>query len=75
MLGQLFACQLYAAIARDVLKTDDAASASYTRDPRVGQFMNAKVFSKGRLLPWNELTKFATGEELNAKAFANEFSQ
>ncbi len=75
MLGQLFACQLHAAIARDVLKTKDAANANYTRDPRVGQFMNAKVFSQGRLLPWNELTKFATGEELNAKAFANEFSQ
>jgi len=74
MLGQLFACQLHAAIARDVLKTADAANANYTRDPRVGQFMNAKVFSQGRLLPWNDLTKFATGEELKAKAFAAEFS-
>jgi peptidyl-dipeptidase A len=73
MLGQLFACQLHAAIARDVLKSNDAANASYTREPRVGKFMDEKVFSQGRLLPWNELTKFATGAELNAKAFANEF--
>lgn len=75
MLGQLFACQLHAAISRDVLKTSDAANAIYTRDPRVGQFMKDKVFSRGRLLPWNDLTRFATGAELNAKAFADEFSK
>ena len=75
MLGQLFACQLHAAIAREVLKSNDAANAIYTRDPRVGQFMKAKVFSQGRLLPWNDLTRFATGAELNAKAFADEFSR
>ncbi len=75
MLGQLFACQLHAAIARDVLKSSDAANAIYTRDPRVGQFMKDKVFAPGRLKPWNELTKFATGSELNPKAFADEFSK
>src|SRR6266550_9072770 len=39
MMGQLFACQLHAAIARDVLKSNDAPNAIYTRDPRVGEFM------------------------------------
>jgi len=33
-----------------------------------------RVFAKGRLLPWNELTRFATGEPLNAKAFAQEIA-
>jgi peptidyl-dipeptidase A len=75
MLGQLFACQLHAAIARDVLKLSDAANAIYTRDPRVGQFMKDKVFSQGRLRSWNDLTRFATGAELNPKAFADEFSR
>jgi peptidyl-dipeptidase A len=75
LLGQLFACQLHAAIVRDVLKRNDAASAIYTRDPRVGQFMKDKVFSQGRLRQWNDLTRFATGAELNAKAFAEEFSK
>jgi peptidyl-dipeptidase A len=73
LLGQLFACQLHAAIARDVLKTANAAEAIYTREERVGQFMKDKVFAPGALKSWNELTKFATGEELNAKAFAAEF--
>lgn len=75
LLGQLFACQLHAAIIRDGLHKSDPANAIYTREPRVGQFMKDKVFSQGRLKNWNELTKFATGEELNAKAFAVEFSQ
>ena len=32
--------------------------------------MKEKVFGPGRTLPWNELTRFATGEPLNAKSFA-----
>jgi peptidyl-dipeptidase A len=57
-----------------VLKSNDAANAIYTRDPRVGDFMKTKVFTPGRLLPWNDLTRFATGADLNPKAFAAEFS-
>ena len=75
LLGELFACQVHAAIARDVLQTKDAANAIYTRDPRVGQFMKTKVFSQGRLKSWNDLTRFATGEDLNPRAFAAEFGR
>jgi peptidyl-dipeptidase A len=75
LLGELFACQLHAAIARDVLRQPDAANAFYTRNPQVGEFLKNKVFSQGRLRNWNDLTRFATGEELNAKAFAAEFSR
>ena len=74
LLGELFACQLHAAITREVLKGQDPANAFYTRNPAVGEFMKTKVFSQGRLQNWNDLTRFATGEELNAKAFAAEFS-
>jgi peptidyl-dipeptidase A len=73
MMGQLFACQLHAAIAREVLNQSPPSSAIYTRNPKVGEFMRAKVFGPGRSLTWNELTTFATGEPLSAKAFAAEF--
>lgn len=73
MMGQLFACQVHATIAREVLKASDAGAAYYTANPEVGQFMRTKVFDPGASLSWNELTKFATGAELNAKAFAAEF--
>lgn len=75
MMGELFACQVHEAIAKDLKLPGEPAMAIYTRDPRVGDFMKAKVFGPGAFLPWNDLTKHATGAELNAKAFANEFSQ
>jgi peptidyl-dipeptidase A len=73
MLGQLFACQVHRTIAREVLHSNDAPSAYYTKDPAVGKFMRERVFAPGRSLPWYELTKHATGEPLGAEAFAAEF--
>ncbi len=72
MMGQLFASQVHHALCREVLKVDPKA-ANYTGNPAVGQWMKDKIFIPGRTYPWNGLTKFATGEELNAKAFASDF--
>jgi peptidyl-dipeptidase A len=73
MMGELFACQLHAAIARTLFDSDDPPSTVYTRDERVGKFMRERVFAPGRTLSWNELTRHATGEPLGAEAFAREF--
>ncbi len=73
MMGQLFACQLHRTICTELLKTADVPSAIYPGDKRVGDFMKARVFAPGRSLPWNELTRHATGAPLNAQAFAAEF--
>ncbi len=73
MMGELFASQLHHAITRDVAKSDKPRSVVYVNDPRVGAFLKQKVFAPGRTLSWNQLTKFATGEELNPKAFAADF--
>jgi peptidyl-dipeptidase A len=73
MLGQLFACQVHRAIAREVLHADNWPSAYYTNNPGVGRFMRERVFAPGRSLPWNELTRHATGDPLRAQAFAEEF--
>jgi peptidyl-dipeptidase A len=72
LLGQLFACQLHESIAKDVLKSKDPPEAIYTRDPRIGQYLRDKLFSQGALRSWNDVTRYATGAELNAKAFAAE---
>ena len=72
MMGQLFASQVHHALCRYVLKTAPD-KASYVGNPAVGTFMKEKVFVPGRTLNWNDLTKFATGEELNPKAFAQDF--
>ena len=44
MMGQLFACQVHHAIAREVLKADNPARAFYTDNKEVGEFMrNARL--------------------------------
>jgi peptidyl-dipeptidase A len=74
MMGQLFASQVHHAIARDVYEGADPAAVVYVGNKEVGAFMKKRVFDPGRTLPWNSLTKHATGAELNAKAFAADFS-
>jgi peptidyl-dipeptidase A len=72
MMGELFASQVHHTLAREVLKTAPE-KALYNGNKEVGEFMRKRVFIPGRTLPWNELTKHATGAELNAKAFAADF--
>ena len=72
MMGQLFASQVHHTIAREVLKTTPN-KALYVGKPEVGEYMKKRVFVPGKTMSWNALTKFATGEELNPKAFAADF--
>ncbi len=72
LLGELWACQVHAAICRDVLKTNEPRGVEYHDDPRIGQFIQEKIFNVGRNLPWNESVQFATGRPLEAASFANE---
>jgi peptidyl-dipeptidase A len=72
MMGELFAAQLHHAICREVLKGADPARAIYVGNKAAGEFMKQRVFEPGRALPWNELTRHATGEDLSAKAFAED---
>ena len=57
----------------EVFHGADPQTLQYVGHPEVGAFMRAKVFEPARTLAWNPLTRFATGEELNAKAFAADF--
>jgi peptidyl-dipeptidase A len=73
MMGQLFASQVHHTIAREVLQENDPSRAIYVGNKEVGQFMRKRVFEPGKLLSWNALTQHATGKELEAKAFAQDF--
>jgi peptidyl-dipeptidase A len=72
-MGQLFASQVHHTIAQDVYGGADPQTVIYVGNKGVGSFMKLRVFNPGRTLSWNELTKFATGQYLNAKAFAADF--
>lgn len=73
MMGELFASQVHHAITRELYKGQDPNTVIYVGNKAVGDFMKKKVFDPGRTLPWDDLTKHATGENLNAKAFAADF--
>ena len=73
MMGQLFASQVHHTIAKDVYDNAEPSTVLYIGDKKVGDFMKKKVFEPGRTLSWKELMKYATGEELIAKAFAKDF--
>jgi peptidyl-dipeptidase A len=73
LMGQLFASQVHHAVAKEVLK-QSPEEAQYTGNAKVGTFFKEKVFGPGKTMPWNELTRFATGQPLNAKAFATDLT-
>jgi len=72
MMGQLFASQVHHTIAKEVFGAEPK-KVIYINDKKVGDFMKKKVFEPGRTLTWKALTKFATEEDLNPKAFAKDF--
>jgi peptidyl-dipeptidase A len=73
MMGELFASQVHHAIAREVYRGADPDTVIYVDNKAVGEFMKKRVFAPGRTVDWDELTRGATGERLNAKAFAADF--
>ena len=72
MMGELFASQVHHALIHAVLPGTNPAGAIYVGNKKAGEFMRDSVYSPGLTLNWNELTRHATGEELNAKAFAED---
>jgi peptidyl-dipeptidase A len=75
MLGEMFASQVHHAIVRDVLGGGDPAEAIYVGNPAAGEFMKRRVFEPGRTLDWNRLTRHATGQDLGAKALAEDIRE
>lgn len=73
-MGQLFAAQLHAAIVRDVLGGGDPRAASYVGNRAAGEYVKQRVFVPGKTLPWNELTRRATGAALGPEALAVELT-
>jgi len=75
MMGELFACQVHAHIAKSILGLDDPAKTSFYGKKEVGDYWKQRIFGPGNLYSWNEFTKQATGEPLSAKAFARFYVQ
>jgi peptidyl-dipeptidase A len=72
-LGELTACQLQHYIVHNILKDQNGLQLSYANKVEIGDYLKARVFTPGASLRWDALVKYATGETLAAKYFAEEY--
>lgn len=75
MLGEMFASQVHHALVKAVLPGVKPAEALYVGNKKAGEFLQKNVFDFGMTLNWNELTRHATGQELNPQAFAQDIGE
>jgi len=75
MLGEMFASQLHRAMVGTLTPKAKPSEAIYVGNPSAGEFLKRRVFQPGMMLRWNDLTQYATGEPLGAKAFAADIAE
>ena len=73
LLGELLASQLLAYMESNILNLPDTSTVNLSEDPAIGMYLKEAVFSPGARYPWDEMIRRATGEELPAKYFSNDF--
>ncbi len=74
-MGELFACQLHASLAKDLYQSDKTPRGDLRVILKLARIYASEVFSLGRTLPWPQMVEKATGQPLSSKAFAAEFSE
>lgn len=74
-LGELLASQLQAYINTNILKVSASDVVSTSNNKEIGTYLLNKVFMPGARYQWNDMIKRATGEELTAKYYGEQFIQ
>ena len=59
-------------LSRHLLESVLNGASSLVNRPEVGKYLQENVFRPGRTVPWNDLVKRTTGEELNPAYFLAE---
>jgi peptidyl-dipeptidase A len=72
-LGELLASQLHHQITKNLLNQKTIRNVDYSGEKKIGEYLKEKVFGVGKKYKWNEMIKKATGEELTARYFVDEF--
>lgn len=72
-LGELLASQLQAYINTNILKVAATDVVSMTDNKEIGSYLLNEVFRPGARYQWNDMIKRATGEELTAKYYGEQF--
>jgi Zn-dependent M32 family carboxypeptidase len=73
MLGELLASQLQACINVNVLHTGETDVVSMSNNKAIGTWLLDNVFKPGAKYKWNDMIRRATGEELTARYYADQF--
>ena len=72
LLGELFAAQLRATLARRIGHTGNPAAMDLRGHAEIGEFFRDEVFHPGSRLPWPEFVRECTGAPLGIEAYAAE---
>ena len=72
MMGELFAAQLRATLAKKANHEGPSSKLSFTNRKDFGEYLKDKVFKPGMRKPWPVFVKESTGAPLTAKFFAAE---
>ncbi len=72
LLGELFAAQLRATLAKKVGHVGPTWAMSYSGHPEVGRTLIESVFAPGMRIPWERFVADATGRPLGPEAFVSE---
>ncbi len=73
LMGELLASQFTYYLAKNVYKTDDIKTLSFSKNPEIGKYFIENVFKPGMRYEWNDMIQKATGEKLTAKYYAKQF--
>jgi peptidyl-dipeptidase A len=74
MLGELYAAQLRASIARQLGVTGSPSTMSWKGRKEIGSILVEKVFGPGMRQKWPQFVEASTGEPMSPKAFAAELA-
>jgi len=74
LLGEMTASQLQSHLLEQVLGGGPDAWSRYVHEPAVGRFMAERFYATGRLYPWNETLRRATGKTLSPEPFIAELT-
>jgi len=72
-LGELFASQILNYIAENYYENTSIDQVVFWKKPEAGDYLKENVFHYGKKLPWNEMIKEATGEQLTARFFVKQY--
>ncbi len=75
MLGELFAAQLRAALAKRAKDQGPTQAFRFNDRQELGNFLREEVFKPGMRWAWPEFVKKCTGESLTARFFAQELQE